>query len=495
MTKNTSANQRGADLTLSYTRIVERYATFFPRPETRLRFFNSTIAKQVARQSKIQKSLVRFTFIERTPIYRWIMESMLHRSIIEELNQILPESREERKKLLVGTKIPFSAKLFFWVYQVRYAFYGLGLATVALLLVGMYFGVIWSGQRLNQYLAAKYGGSGNGTAGVITTNIAKYLPGYNPDKVWRVDLKENYELYSNGARINLEFETDNHPRNYVLYSKDNPRIQLKMPVQHDPIGIIYHTTEGELVDFKPDNNESLQRHSHGTLAWVKQQKSYNYLIDRFGQIYRIVRDEQAADHAGHSIWSDDKYTYVSLNESFIGVSFDTRQDAQEDQLTEAQIVSGRNLTAILRSKYNIRDENCTTHGLVSISPVKMLIAYHNDWIHDFPFEAMGVSDKYSIPPPSVAKYGCGWDDEIMAKVGGTLWAGVNTGQDQFKKFADSSDVSVGNLRQEMKELYQVQLETARNLRDKNAGASSPEPSSDGVQAKSKTGTSGQNSGR
>jgi N-acetylmuramoyl-L-alanine amidase len=495
MTKNTSANQSGADLTLSYTRIVERYATFFPRPEARLRFFNSTIAKQVARQSKIQKSLVRFTFIEKTPIYRWIMESMLHRSIIEELSRLLPESQDERKKLLEGTKVPLGARFFFWAYRVRYAFYGIGLASVALLLVGLYFGVIWSGQRLNQYLAAKYGSSGNGSAGVIATQIATYLPGYNPDKVWRVEVKDGYELYSNGARINLEFETDNHPRNYILYSKDDPRIELKIPVQHQPVGIIYHTTEGELVGFTPDNNESLQRHSHGMLSWVKQEKSYNYVIDRFGQINRIVRDEQAANHAGHSIWSDDKYMYVSLNESFIGVSFETRQDAKEDQLTEAQLVSGRNLTGILRSKYNIRDENCTTHGLVSISPAKMLIAYHNDWIHNFPFVAMGVSDKYSVPPPSVAKYGCGWDDVIMEKVGGKLWAGVNTGQSQFEKYAETSDVSADTLRKEMKELYQTQLETIRNLRDKNTVAETSEPSSDGVQGKSKTGTSGQNSGR
>ena len=45
--------QPAADLTLIYTRILERYAAFFPRPEARLRFFNSTIAKQVSRQRQV----------------------------------------------------------------------------------------------------------------------------------------------------------------------------------------------------------------------------------------------------------------------------------------------------------------------------------------------------------------------------------------------------------------------------------------------------------
>ncbi|MFN7931138.1 MAG: peptidoglycan recognition family protein [Blastocatellia bacterium] len=461
--------QPEVDLTLIYTRILERYAAFFPRPEARLRFFNSTIAKQVSRQKKVEKSLKRIAFIEKTPLYRWVMESMLHRAIIEELSNLVPHSRAERKEFLRGAKISWGARLLFWMYRLRYPLYGVGLTSVALLLVGLYSLALWSGQRLNQYLAEKYGRGGNAPAGVITTTVAKYLPGYDPNKVWLVKSENGAEFYSNGGRILTEFETENHPRNYYLYAKDDPLKNLETPVQHQPIGILYHTTEGELVDFKPDNNDDLQRRGHGLMAYVKKEKSYNYVIDRFGQIYRIVRDDQAGFHAGHSIWSDDEYTYVSLNESFIGVAFETRTEADSQaQLTEAQITAGRQLTAILRSRYKIADANCTTHGLVSISQGTMLIGYHHDWAHNFQFEAMGVSEKYSVPPATVGQYGCGWGDDIVTKMGGRLWTGVPLAEEEFKKRAAKAQLKPDDLRRRMKERYSEQLNMMRLLRDANA---------------------------
>ena len=460
--------QPAADMTLIYTKIVERYATFFPRPEARLRFFNGTIARQVARQEKIKKTLKRVSFIERTPLYRWTMEALLHRSIIEELAGILPASRTERKKVLRTAPIPLGARLMFWFFRFRYVFYGLGLATVAVLLLGLYYLTIFSGQRLNQYLAQKYGRGGNGQAGVLATKVAQYLPGYNADKVWLVKQEAGYEMFSNGARILTEFETDNHPRSYYLYPREEPLKNSNLPVQHNIAGILYHTTESELVDFNSENNSELLRHSHGLAGYVQKEKSYNYVIDRIGQIYRIVRDEQAANHAGHSIWSDAKYTYIGLNESFLGVAFESSVEAADgEQLTEAQVVAGRQLTAILRSKYNIDNTNCTTHGLVSISPGNMLIGHHTDWTHNFPFDAMGISDKYATAPASVSKYGCRWEAAIIAKMGGQLWAGVPLAVDEFKQRAEAAQLKPDELRKRMKERYTEQIELARKLRDPN----------------------------
>jgi len=51
---------------------------------------------------------------------------------------------------------------------------------------------------------------------------------------------------------------------------------------------------------------------------------YNFLIDRFGRVFRIVNESDAAQHAGYSVWSDDRWLYVDLNESFLGVSFEAR---------------------------------------------------------------------------------------------------------------------------------------------------------------------------
>ena len=455
--------QPAVDLTLTYTRIVERYAAFFPRPEARLRFFNSTVAKQVARQKKIENSLKRVAFVEKTPLYRWVLESLLHRAIIEELSDLVPTTRAERREFLRGAKISLMARFLFWAYRLRYALYGIGLGAVAVILVGLYFLTIWSGQRLNQYLAQKYGRTNGEPAGVIQTAVARYLPGYDPNKVWLVKKEDSFELYSNGARILTDHETDNHSRNYYSYPKDDPRKSSALPVQHDIVGIIYHTTESELVDFTSDNNSDLLRHSQGLTGYVQKEKKYNYLIDRIGQLHRIVRDDQAANHAGHSIWNDDKYTYVSLNESFLGVAFETKGES----LTEAQVVAGRQLTAVLRTKYSIKDVNCTTHGLVSFSPSNMVIGYHNDWAHNFPFEAMGLADKYPVPPTHVAQYGCRWEDEIVLKMGGKLWAGVTPAEAEFTQRAQSFQIKPDDLRRVMKERYSEQLDMTRKLRDPN----------------------------
>lgn len=458
--------QSVADLTQKYSSIVERYAAFFPRPEIRLKFFNSTIAKQVARQRKLENTLRHLSFIRRTPFYRWAMESMLHRIIMEELNELLPTMNIDSRQALRQMRIPFGARLFFLIHRARYVFYGLGLASVALLIFGLYSAALWSGGRLNAYLEHKYGRAGAGPAGVITTQIAKFLPGYNPDNVWLVKKDATSELYSNGARIQTEFETDNHKRNYYLYSRDEPLSDIGGEVQHKIAGIVYHTTEGEMVDFKADNNHELLRHSKGLLDWVKTRKSYNYVIDRIGQIYRVVRDEQAADHAGHSIWRDNRYTYVSLNESFLGVAFETSMETDtNEQLTEAQVVAGRQLTAVLRSKFQIQDVNCTTHGLVSISASNMLIGFHHDWVKNFPFEAMGLTDKYAVPPATVAVYGCGWDPDILAKLGGSLWSGVPAAQAEFDDRARQASLKPDELRKKMKERYSEQLEVSRKLRD------------------------------
>lgn len=460
--------QPAVDLTLIYTRIVERYAAFFPRPEARLRFFNGTIAKQVSRQKKIQQSLKRFSFIEKTPLYRWMMESMFHRSVIEELSDLVPRKRAARKEFLRGAKVSLGARFFLAMYRLRYPLYGVGLGMVALLLVAMYFVTMWSGQRLNQYLAQKYGRGGGGqAAGVIATKVAQYLPGFDPDKVWLVKEDKSVELYSNGARILREHEADNHSRNYYLYTKEDPLQPSNLPVQHDIVGILYHTTESELVEFNADNNQGLLQHTLGLLGWVQKKKSYNYVIDRIGQIHRVIRDNQAADHAGHSIWNDEKYTYVSLNESFLGVAFETKGES----LTEAQVVAGRQLTAILRSKYNIRDVNCTTHGLVSFSPNNMMIGYHHDWAHNFPFEAMSISDKYPVPPTHVSAYGCSWEEDIVVKMGGRLWAGVTLAETEFQQRARQAKLKPDELRRRMKERYSEQLEMTRKLREPNGNDS------------------------
>lgn len=464
MTKKTAA-----DMTQIYTRLVERYASFFARPEARLRFLNSTVTRQVERQEKLRQSLSRYALLQKTPLYDWLLEGLLFHRIIEELTAQIPQARAEQRELWRTAQVPFSARLFLYAYRWRYACYALGSAMVVAALVGLYFFGAWSVRHVNEYLARRYQGSGRSVGKQITVlaadTIGKMLPGYRPDKVWRISRpEEKEERYSNGGRILTDYVTENRPRNYYLYPKDNPFGEVSTEVQRKPVGIVYHTSESELVDFTADNNDDIGKRSKGLLAWVKKNKLYNYVIDRFGQIYRIVPDEQAANHAGNSLWSDSQYIYVGLNESFIGVAFETQSEAGEDQLTEAQIVAGRVLTAILRSQHGIDDANCVTHGLVSINPEQMVIGFHHDWIRGFPFEAMGLSDKYKVPPSAIKDYGCVYGDDLVNYMGGKAQPGFAAAEAEFRRRAEQSQLKPEELRRRAHDRYHEQIELVRKLR-------------------------------
>src|SRR5262249_47734375 len=337
---------------------------------------------------------------------------------------LAPSLPSDQRDLTQQIQAPFSARVFFLFHQSRHAFYAAGVVVAGLMLLGLYSLVSWSARNVNSYLAQRYKQarpilvttSGPTPGGAFTATIAKY--DYKPEKVWLVERNDEYEKYSNGCRILTKYETENHPRSYysIPHGSDTDGDQIR----HEIVGIVYHTPESIIDPFISDNNDAIQKRSRGLLEYIRDHKSYNYLIDRYGDIYRVVRDEHAANHAGNSIWADAKNTYVLLNESFLGVCFESRFEgggSLEEILTEAQITSGRALTNVLRSKYNIDDANCTTHGLVSINPEKMLIAYHHDWVHDFPFAAMGLSDKYKVQPPNMSEYGFTYNEETLAKLG------------------------------------------------------------------------------
>ncbi len=409
-----------ADTTLRHSKVVERYAHFFDRPEVRLRFLNNTLTLQTTCAAKLNDWLERHPAIKRSKLfdkyYERLLDLLLYRLIVQEINKYLPASARERLSLLRQHKAPRAARIYFGFYQARHIFHAAGLALIMLGLFGVYTAAAWSVHGANNYLARRYGkgeqrnarvgGPGVAYAGTATN----YLPDYRPEKVWLVEHKENYERYSNGGRISTEYEIDNHTRGYQVLPHTNgdmsAPVQAQSELRREPAGIVYHTSESDLVDFTADNNASIETHTRGLLQYVQRHRAYNYVIDRFGQIYRVVRDEQAANHAGHSVWADKQGVYVGLNESFLGICFETQTDAHEaERLTEAQLVAGRLLTQVLRSRYQIDDANCVVHGLVSVNPDNMRVCYHRDWARNFPFAAMGLSDKYQVAPAAISEFG------------------------------------------------------------------------------------------
>ncbi len=199
------------------------------------------------------------------------------------------------------------------------------------------------------------------------------------------------------------------------------------------------------------------------------------MITRIGDIYRIVRDDQAAIHAGDSLWADAKNTYVLLNESFLGVCFESRFEGEslDEILTTAQINAGRLLTDVLRSKYNIDDANCTTHGLVAVDEEKMLIARHHDWVRYFPFASMGLSDKYKVQPLHMTDYGFTYDEDVLKKIGHKLWEGAVTAEEEFNRRAERAGVSPDILRRKMRDRYISQRNKTNGLRPGPSDANNP----------------------
>src|SRR5260370_6488421 len=150
-------------------------------------------------------------------------------------------------------------------------------------------------------------------------------------------------------------------------------------------------------------------------------------MDRFGRVVRIVNESDAADHAGHSVWVDERHIYVNLNDSFIGVSFEAQTEAGQTRISvgDAQIRVAAMLTEMLRSRYKIPGGNCVTHAQVSVNPSNMRIGYHVDWASSFPFERLGLPDNYSTPSPAISLFGFAFDAGFEPLVDLRLSAGAS----------------------------------------------------------------------
>ncbi len=269
-------------------------------------------------------------------------------------------------------------------------------------------------------------------------------------KVWLVERTDALELYSNGLRIDLTFAVSNRPRAiFPIFSSAGGAGPLSEG--STPVGIVYHTTESNLAPFEENENRHLQRLGRNLMEWVRQDRSYHYVIDRFGRVYRVVQETDAANHVGTSIWADSRGVYVNLNDSFLGVSFEGQTGAV-DEVTPAQISAGKVLTEMLRSRYGIATEDCVTHAQVSVNPQNMRIGAHTDWAGKFPFAGVGLPDNYSIPLASLYVFGFEYDS-VFLKVTGTRWRGLDLAELQVARQAAAEGLETGRYRAILRHRY------------------------------------------
>jgi len=272
--------------------------------------------------------------------------------------------------------------------------------------------------------------------------------------IWLVEKKEDFEVYSNGLRIETRKAAFHSLRRYPQLDPTQPadwQRAMAAKWETNPAGIVFHTTESDLAPFEESQNEKLQRFAQGIASYVRNRKAYHYLIDRFGRVIRTVDETSIANHAGHSIWADSRRAYVNLNNSFLGVAFEakTRPEGGSEAITPAQIHAGRVLTHMLRSKYRIAPENCVAHAQVSVNPDNFRVGAHTDFATQLPFAELGLPDNYARPLPSIVLFGFTYDSGYLQTSEAQLWSGLLMAQEKVREAAAARRLKV--------ELYRATL--------------------------------------
>ncbi len=228
--------------------------------------------------------------------------------------------------------------------------------------------------------------------------------------VWLVKADAEGELYSNGLRVSNRWLSHTGPRDYGVYSRGPGNDTAEIDRRSRPVGLLYHTTESDLPTFERTNNQAIRYEGRKLLSYISREQLYNFVIDRFGQVFRIVPEEEG--------------------------------------VTQAQFAGARLLTEMLREKFSILETNCVTHEMVSVNPNKMLIGYHTDWRGRFPFAKVGLSDNYEVVLAGPAEWGFGYDSDFVRDLGGEVWPGVRRSQELFRREAKLRKLSVKQYRRQ-----------------------------------------------
>ena len=283
--------------------------------------------------------------------------------------------------------------------------------------------------------------------------------GSDVPNVWLVDKTSEFEVYSNGLRVETQLSVSNEPRWYLLVSHD--QAAQSGPRRSEPAGIVFHSTEGDQAPFQPNQNHALKRISKDLLLYVRRKRAYHYLIDRIGRVHRIVHESDAANHAGHSVWADSRWLYVNLNASFLGVAFEANTQPDQPTVNQAQVHAAKVLTSMLRNRYNMPAENCVTHAQVSVNPSNMRIGWHTDLGNNFPFQDIGLPDNYAQPSPVLSVFGFEYDAAYLEHASSALWKGLALADERIREAAAIQGMPPARYRTLLQKRYRSQLAALR----------------------------------
>ena len=289
------------------------------------------------------------------------------------------------------------------------------------------------------------------------------------NSVWLVEKTGSSEVYSNGLRIDDRFRVSNHPRAYLAFPL-HPARQTAGVRRSGPAGIVFHATQSRQAPFEADQNGVLKKIGESLLEYVQRKRAYHFLIDRFGRVYRVVAEPDAANHAGFSVWADEESLYINLNQSFLGVAVEAQNHPGQDEpeMNPAQVRAAAMLTEMLRYLYHIPADHCVTHAQVSVNPANMQVGYHTDWASGFPFAQLGLPDNYTRPLPALWAFGFEYSPEFLQWAGKRLGSGIEAGDRLLGESAGAADVSLHAYRKLLQNQYHALLAEVRRT---NSGQS------------------------
>jgi len=110
-----------------------------------------------------------------------------------------------------------------------------------------------------------------------------------------------------------------------------------------------------------------ERESLYRLCSAKSKVSSHFVINEYGKIYRLVKDNQVAWHAGKSCWAK----YRNLNKNSIGIELVNKgHEFGYTNFKKKQILSLIKLLNNLKKKYKIKGKNIVGHS--DVAPLRKI---------------------------------------------------------------------------------------------------------------------------
>lgn len=285
-----------------------------------------------------------------------------------------------------------------------------------------------------------------------------------PSEVWRVDRTDAFETYSNGLRIDNRPAVSTHVRSFVAFPAQGARAGAGERLT-EPAGIVFRATGNRVPPTAQMMSGAPQLAGESILDAARRERSCNFLVDRFGRVFRIVVESDASARTGGSVWSDETWRYLDLDESFLAVSLETQDagDPDAEPLTPAEARAAAMLIEVLRSRYGIAASNCVTSAQVAVNPANMQAGGQTDWAAGFPFSQAGLPDNYALALAPVLYFGFEADLAALERTGSPLLAGATLAEERLRAEAAKLGVPVREYRETLQRRYAAYRQAAAAL--------------------------------